>query len=298
MPIHLLAWLAIGLVTAAILIVSITLAAAPLAPVTDLGLRGWRRQDALLKYPTLRAIDPLVRWIAGFYRRLPLAKLRFSMQRELMYAGDFMGFDADAWLAFMTIGTLGTAAACALAKMSSPILPDWTVLAGALFGFFITYSAVGDEQVKRRRSINRNLPAAIDILALCLSAGMTFPQAMREYVERATNQSDPLIEELRQVLRQISLGHGYSYALEMLEHRVPVDSVRDFVGAVAQSEAKGTPLAQVLATQAKIARMQRSVLAEEAAARAGSMMVIPLSLVFITILVVIGGPLFLRGVSL
>jgi tight adherence protein C len=276
------------------------MAAAPVAPVAELGLRGWRRQEALTTSPLFRLFDPFLRWLAAFSRRLPWGGIRFKANRKLMWAGDFMGFDADGWFALILLGGLiGAAAGILLINATSLKLPlPPVVMAAAMFGLFICYTAVGEAMTSRRRAVNRNLPGAMDIIALCLSAGMTFPQAIREFVERAVNQRDPLIEELRHVLRQLSLGHGHRHALDLLAVRVPIDSVRDFVGAVEQSEQKGTPLAQVLTSQSSILRMRRSVLAEEAAARSGAMMVIPLTLVLAVNLVFLAGPLLLKGLGL
>jgi len=76
---------------------------------------------------------------------------------------------------------------------------------------------------------------------------------------------------------------------------VPTEAVREFVGAVVQAEEKGTPLAEVLRIQANILRMRRSVLAEEAASRAGVMMMIPLIMLLGSILVILLGSMMLKS---
>jgi tight adherence protein C len=71
--------------------------------------------------------------------------------------------------------------------------------------------------------------------------------------------------------------------------------VREFVGAVVQAEEKGTPLAEVLRIQAGILRMRRTVLAEEAASRAGVMMMIPLIMLLGSILMILMGSMMLKS---
>jgi tight adherence protein C len=76
---------------------------------------------------------------------------------------------------------------------------------------------------------------------------------------------------------------------------VPTEAVREFVGAVIQAEEKGTPLAEVLRIQATILRMRRTVLAEEAASRAGVMMMIPLMMLLGCILLILMGSMMLKS---
>ncbi|MEM6954133.1 MAG: type II secretion system F family protein, partial [Myxococcota bacterium] len=82
--------------------------------------------------------------------------------------------------------------------------------------------------------------------------------------------------------------------LESFAERVPTEAVRDFVGTVVQAEAKGTPLAEVLTIQAQMLRMRRSVLAEEAAAKAGLMMMGPLMIMFVVVILLLMGPFVIR----
>ena len=71
--------------------------------------------------------------------------------------------------------------------------------------------------------------------------------------------------------------------------------MRDFVSAVCQSEIKGTPLVGALDAQARTLRQRRSVLAEEAAAKAGVKLMFPLMLLMLCILLIVIGPFLVRG---
>jgi tight adherence protein C len=151
-------------------------------------------------------------------------------------------------------------------------------------------SSAGDQRV---RSIASTTPAVIDLLALCLGAGLDFPAAVRQVVDRSRISDQPLHEELRLLLQELNLGRTRRMALEQMAERAPCDPVRDLVSAVVQSEEQGTPLADVLRVQAATSRMHRSTRAEEAAAKAAAKMLVPLALLFVSVLCLITGPIIL-----
>ena len=161
-------------------------------------------------------------------------------------------------------------------------------------GAALPYVQLRSVTKNRFKQIDRGLPAAIDLVALCRGAGLDFPGALRQITQKAASRRDPLTRELTRILQQLELGRTRRQALLELEERCPTDAVRDFVGSVVQAEEKGNPLADVLEVQAQMLRMRRSVMAEEAAARAGVMMMGPLMLMFGAILLVLLGPFVIR----
>jgi tight adherence protein C len=112
-------------------------------------------------------------------------------------------------------------------------------------------------------------------------------------VDAATSPDDPLTCELRCILRELGLGHTRRDALLRLGERLPDPEVAEFVASAVQAEERGTPLGDVLRTQAQAARSRRTLRAEQAAARAGVQMILPLVLVFLSILGLVLGPLLL-----
>jgi tight adherence protein C len=131
-------------------------------------------------------------------------------------------------------------------------------------------------------------------LALAVGAGLDFPSAVRQIVEKAGNASDPLIEELSLILQSLKLGRTRQAALEGFAERVPCRTVVDFAGAVVQAELRGTPVANVLVLQAETARLQRTVNAEVAASKASVKLIIPLALIFLCVLLLIVAPMVIR----
>ncbi len=153
---------------------------------------------------------------------------------------------------------------------------------------------VSSTAADRFKAVNRRLPYAIDLLALAMGAGLDFPGAVRQVVEKSASPDDALVEEFTLMLQALQVGRTRRQALEDFAERVPSDPVKEFVGAVVQAELRGNPVANVLRIQAEVSRQRRSVRAEEAAAKAGVAMVGPLMLVFLCILILIVSPMIMK----
>jgi tight adherence protein C len=140
------------------------------------------------------------------------------------------------------------------------------------------------------------LPAAIDLIALCMGAGLDFVGALARVANDAGDARSPLVHELRGVLRELALGETRARALAALAERLPVQAVHDFTAAVIQAERMGNPLRDAIEIQARTLRARRSVLAEEAAARAAVLLVFPLLLLLAAIVLLMLGPFVVNGV--
>jgi tight adherence protein C len=127
-----------------------------------------------------------------------------------------------------------------------------------------------------------------------MSAGLDFPGAIRQLVEKSSDPGDALIEELRRLLQSLQLGRTRKQTLGDLAKHAPTSSVNEFVSALVQAEERGNPIAEVLAIQAVASRQRRTVAAEEAASRAGVAMVLPLLLLFLSIMLLLLGPPMLQ----
>ncbi len=285
------ALVALGLGLGAFVLAGQEPAAAP-----HLGLRGYRRQHTRQLSRGLRGVEPLLRLISAWVARWPLDVWRSKAERRLWRAGDYMGLTPDEWLALCMLGGcfglgLGTWV------VYTVDMPAIVALVIAFLMAWVPYAAVDDAAMRRRREVNRALPGAIDLVGLCVSAGLAFPQALREVTTGAPDARHPLVDEFNQILRQLELGHSRSFALKIFADRIPTEPVQDFVGAITQSEDKGTPLKDVLLTQATLLRARRTMVAEEAAAKAAVRMTLPLALMLMTNFILIAGPLVLRSMA-
>jgi tight adherence protein C len=264
----------------------------PTPPLRRLGLSGLQRQRALEDNATWRRIEPLVRWSGQRIDALLGAAQRRALDHMIALAGGAGGIVA-AELVALGVGSALIGASVARLYHGWFGLPPATVAFGLFGGALLPFAQLDSWAQQRRRRAQLGLPPIIDLMALALSAGLDFPGALRHVVSRSSTPRDALIEELRLVLHQLEVGKTRSEALWLLAERLPTPNVREFVAAVVQAERHGSPLCEVLATQAVVSRQRRSEQAEETAAKVASKLFLPLAMAFCCVLLFAGGALSL-----
>lgn len=286
-------YLVIALLSAAAAIAVYAVASAPSRVASRLGMRGLKRQRALEKNEQWRQIEPLVRWLGVRVSGLLTDDQRKSLDKQLSLAGDYLGITAEEYVGLSILSFIGGVffglVAGWLTGMGVVMLIIVAPLGGAL-----PYLQVSSAATLRMKQVNRNLPYAVDLLALAMSAGKDFPGAVRQVVEKSSDPDDALIEEFSRMLQELGIGRTRKQALLGFAERAPIETVQEFVNSVVQAEEKGNPLADVLQIQAGMSRMRRSVRAEQAAAKAGVQMIGPLALLLLCIIALILGPMFLK----
>ena len=269
------------------------LALIPIVPRPVLGGRGSARARALRRGGLFPRIEPVLRVLATWLSFLPADRPRRALHGYLMRAGDYLGLSEDELLALCTLCGLWlavvTAFACALLELASAFVAVAFVLGSAAPFFRLVVVARA-----RATRVNRGLPAAVDLAAMCMGAGLDFPGSLRRIVESATDPNEPIIEEFSRVLQELELGHTRRSAMQGFERRVPTDQVRELVNSVTQAEEKGSPLASVLTIQAQTQRLRRSIAAEQTASEAALMLLGPMTLIFLCVIVLLLGPVAVR----
>jgi tight adherence protein C len=140
----------------------------------------------------------------------------------------------------------------------------------------------------RQKSIFRAMPDALDLLTICVEAGLGFDAAMAKVNEK---WDDDLALEFGRVLQEIRLGKIRRDALRDMAERLDVSEFTSFVAAVIQSEQLGVSMAKVLRIQSDQMRVRRRQMAEEEAHRAPIKMIFPIALlIFPSILLILLGP--------
>lgn len=279
---------AVGLTAAAL---GFALMLAPSRIASRLGLRGLKRQRAIEQSEIWRAVEPVVRWLGVRFGSMLSSAQRERIDRKLSLAGDVLGLNPEEYLALSllsTVGGVGLALAFAdVGEVSVNLLLMLFLPVGALLPHFQITGMGRDRLV----AISRGLPFVVDLMGMAMSAGLDFPGAVRQVVEKAPNQNDPTIEELTLMLQGMQIGRSRQEVLKELARRAPCDAVLEFTGALIQAEQRGNPIGEVLQIQAGTYRTRRSVNAEEAAAKAGVQMTAPLFLVFVSVLMLVLGPM-------
>lgn len=162
----------------------------------------------------------------------------------------------------------------------------------ALVGFFLP-NLLLDRNIRRRQRLVLNaMPDALDLLTICVEAGLGFDAAMKKVVEKWDND---LSMAFARVLQEIQLGKLRREALRDMSDRLGVAEMDSFVAAVIQSEQLGVSMARVLRVQADSMRLKRRQRAEENAQRAPIKMLLPMVfLIFPTIVLILLGPAILQ----
>ncbi len=139
-----------------------------------------------------------------------------------------------------------------------------------------------------QEAIKNQLAETIDLMSVCMEAGLSFDAALVKVSER---MEGPFIDELMTVFKQIQLGKNRNEALKTLSDSTDVKQVKTFVSAVIQANQLGIPITNVLSAQAEQLRMDKSEEIKEVAAKVPTKMTIP-TVIFIlpAIMVIILGP--------
>jgi tight adherence protein C len=147
----------------------------------------------------------------------------------------------------------------------------------------------------RQSEIIKALPDALDLLTICVEAGLGFDAAMNKVNEK---WDDPLSMEFGRVIRDIQLGKARRDALRDMAERMDVTDVTSFVAAIVQTEQLGVSIAKVLRIQSDQMRMKRRQRAEEKAHQAPIKMLFPMVfLIFPSIYIVLLGPAILTVID-
>jgi tight adherence protein C len=278
---------------AAIALFAYAVASAPSRKRRYLGLRGYKRTHMLKSSELFAQLEPFVRWLATRLSGLLSPRLHAHLDRHVVLAGDVWGLEPEDCVALSVLCAItGVVLGTGYAGLTHGGA-FFALMAGGM-GLFLPYLQLMSAAHSRLRRIQLGLPHVVDLLALSLGAGLDFPAAVRQVVDKASRPDDPLSEELGLLLQEINLGRTRREALAKLAARAPCDVVRELVSAVVQAEEQGTALASVLKAQASGSRARRSVHAEEIASRAGTALLIPLMLLFACILLLITAPMFLQ----
>lgn len=169
------------------------------------------------------------------------------------------------------------------------------LLVGVVVGFLGPDFVVQHLATKRNEAIARALPDALDLLMICMEAGLGIDQALVRVSEDLKLGCPPLSEEFVMINREQRAGKARMEAWRGMAERVDVDFVRQFVTMLVQTERFGTPIASALGGFADSMRTRRMQMVEEAAAKTGVKLLFPLVLfIFPSIFVVLLGPAILN----
>jgi tight adherence protein C len=239
-----------------------------------------------------RVLVPLINRIGEFSARFTPQKAIQDTARRLELAGNPWPIDAATFLALRFILAVilgGLIVAVVLISPPSNATDNFLFIGGAAFaGFYLPHLMLTSRINRRQKEIRKAMPDALDLLTICVEAGLGFDAALSKVSEKWENE---LSMAFARVIREIQLGKIRREALKDMSDRLGIPEMTSFVAAIIQSEQLGVSLAKVLRIQADQMRVKRRQRAEEEAHKAPIKMIIPMALlIFPSILIIILTP--------
>ena len=172
------------------------------------------------------------------------------------------------------------------------------VMTAAVAGFYAPNLYLANRISKRRTSIMQAFPDALDLLLICVEAGMSIEAALHKVSQEVGSASIELAEELQLLVAELSYLPERRLAYEGLTKRVNSPGVKSVATAMIQAERYGTPLGSALRIMAKENRELRLAAAEKKAAQLPAQLTVPMILFLLPVLfVVIMAPAVLHSMA-
>ena len=239
-----------------------------------------------------RVIVPVIRRMGEFSARFTPQKAIQDTARRLELAGNPWPIDAATFLAIRFILAVllgGLLIAMVLISPSPNASDNIMYIGGATFGgFFLPHLLLSRKITSRQNEIRKAMPDALDLLTICVEAGLGFDAAMSKVSEKWENE---LSLAFARTIREVLLGKVRREALKDMSDRLGIAEMTSFVAAIIQSEQLGVSMAKVLRIQSDQMRLKRRQRAEEEAHKAPIKMIIPMALlIFPSIMIIILTP--------
>jgi tight adherence protein C len=252
------------------------------------------------------ATGRLLDWVARFTR--PISKLsapeegfeKSSVRLRFLHAGIRGSTAATAFFGIKTLLTLGLPLLgfVGLALVGSPLKGNSLLLAMlvlAAVGYYGPNLVLSSMVKARQRDIFESFPDALDLMTVCVEAGLGTEAAMIRVAEDLQFKSPALAEEMRIVNLELRAGADRERALRNLAIRTGVEEVDGFVTMISQAERFGTSIAASLRIHSDMLRTRRRQRAEEAAAKIALKLLFPLIFcIFPALMVALMGPAMIQ----
>ena len=166
---------------------------------------------------------------------------------------------------------------------------------GALIGIMGPTYYLRSRVSGHQNGIKRQLPDAMDLLCVCIEAGLSFDASLMKVSEKLHG---PFIDELLIVYREIQMGLTRREALQHMCDSTTLDELKTFSSALIQAEQLGIPINNVMRSQSEQLRIERSQKAKERGNKASIKMLIPMLLfIFPVIFIILMGPSVLNIIN-
>jgi tight adherence protein C len=241
---------------------------------------------------TDRIFVPLLRRISEFLVRFTPQKTLESTTRMLELAGNPRNMRAAEFIAVRLFAMIffGVIIFFFMSRLGGASFSRRLLfrLGGAVLGWFVPWMLLKSKADRRKDAIIKKLPDALDLMTICVDAGLVFNAAMQKVDEK---WDDPLANEFGRVIHEMQLGKSRRQALRDMADRTDVPDVTSFIAAIVQADQLGVGIGKVLRIQSEQMRVRRRQRAEEKAQQAPVKMMFPMVfLIFPSIFIVLLGP--------
>ncbi len=243
-----------------------------------------------------RVIVPMLESLAGFAQKFTPQSNLEAAKRQIALAGlshqikpaQFFGARVGAALLMGGLGILLATSAGDSPLYQRLLMP----VGGFALGYFLPVLLLSSKISRRQEDVLKALPDALDLLTICVEAGLSFDGSMAKVAEKWDNE---LSLAFMQAVQEMQLGKLRREALRAMAEGLDVSDVTSFVAAIVQADQLGVSMAKVMRIQSEQMRMKRRQRAEEKARQAPVKIMIPLVFfIFPTILIVLLGPAALQ----
>jgi tight adherence protein C len=243
-----------------------------------------------------RILMPVLRRLGEVSSRFTPQHVLDQTRKRLELAGNPGRMDASAFLILHFVAAIFLGGLIFLISLFSTYfsLPVKIILIAGftLLGYFLPDLLIRSRINSRQKQIRKAMPDALDLLTICVEAGLGFDAAMSKVNEKWDNE---LSLAFGRVIREIQLGKLRREALRDMAERLGIPEMTSFVAAVIQSEMLGVSMAKVLRIQSDQMRVKRRQRAEELAHQAPIKMIFPMGLlIFPSLMIVLLTPAALR----
>ena len=202
----------------------------------------------------------------------------------------FLGIRVGSAVILYIYGTLGGAAI----DLSGSLAMLLGVV-GGVFGWVLPNFLLSGKITRRQKELQRALPDAVDLLVICVEAGLGLNQAFQRVAVEMRHISRLLTLEISQMSMEVRAGTPRDHAMMALAERTGLPDIRSLVTMLVQTERFGTSIAHSLRIHSDTIRTKRQQRAEEAAAKTTIKMVFPLAIcIFPALFVVVLGPALIQ----
>lgn len=243
-----------------------------------------------------RVIVPIIQKLGDISTRFTPQHALETTTKKIELAGNPGNIGAASFLSLRFVGAGAFGFLLFLIFLGSntwPVSREILVtIAFTVLGFFFPQLWLQSKIDRRQKEIRKALPDALDLLTICVEAGLGFDAAMSKVGEKWENE---LSLSFARVIREIQLGKLRREALRDMAERIGIPEMTSFVAAIIQSESLGVSMARVLRIQADQMRLKRRQRAEEEAQKAPIKMLLPMGVfIFPSIMIVLLTPAMMR----